>query len=132
MSNPDLTAWLDRVIDTTKSGGIQWKTVNPTTYTWESRTPASSGRVALQRIEQMEPARQIQPGVVRAAQKRTVYLMQVFDISKAPLPGPQTAVISLNGGEDAEINAKLESLFSLASTIVPRESIDFLRSLLPQ
>jgi hypothetical protein len=123
MPNPELHDWLDQVMKATDEGTIKWRMANPTTYTWEIPAP-KNGRVILQRVDRMETY-QVAPG--RVAQRKIVqYILQVFDLQKLQVPA-----IQLSGAEDPEANTQLEKLFGVASSAATRDSLNFLKSLLP-
>jgi hypothetical protein len=122
MSSPELTEWLNQVITGTDLKNIEWKQLNPTTYSWEQ--PGKPGRVILQRVERVE---NYQAGQGRIGQRKLVqFLLQVFE-----LPNTQNPVITLNGAVDQEVNTQLARLYDIIASAMMRENLDFLKSLLP-
>jgi hypothetical protein len=124
MPSLEVRDWVNQVIHSTESGAIQWRPANPTTYTWDTRSPKAA-RVILQRIDRMENYR-TQTGAV-GQRKVFNYLLQAFDLSAQQA----TPVLTINGSEDAEANPQLENLYTIISNTTIRENIDFLKSILP-
>jgi hypothetical protein len=125
MLDPELKAWIDRVIADTQAGKIPWNQANPTTYTWEMNQPRPA-RVVLQRIERVE---QLVVGPGRIQQKRTTshFVFQVFDLTKPNLP-----LLNLNGQEDPDVNEPLNRMYKAVANVESKETLEFLKSLLPQ
>lgn len=124
MLSPELREWLEQVIKNTEARTIKWGAPNPTTYFWEITTPTPA-RVVLQRIERKENYQQA-PG--RIATRTVVqYILTASDLRK-----PQIPEMSLNGMVEPDVNPLLEKLYTSISTVVTRDSVEFLRSLLPQ
>jgi|ERR1700731_235822 len=122
MPSPELKQWLIEVIKGTEAGSIEWKQINPSTYSWEQ--VGKAGRVILQRVERTE---NYQTNVGRVAQRKVVqFLLQVFELTKT-----QNPVVTLNGAEDQEANSGLAKLYDIIASALMRENLDFLKSLLP-
>jgi hypothetical protein len=126
--SPEMIEWLNQVIKGTESGSIKWKSANPTTFAWDTRTGQSPARVVLQRVERME-------NVVVAgrmtSRKVPNFLLQAIQIPNPQQPGQQIPVVTITGADDPEMNAQLGKLYGLVMGVAGREHIEFLKSLLP-
>jgi len=126
MLDPALAAWVEKVIADTQSRQISWKSVNPTTYLWET-SPPRPARVVLQRVERVEV---LQATAIRPSQRKTIttLLLQAFDLSKPQAP----VVATLNGADDPETNDALKVMYETVARVATKETLEFLNSLLPK
>jgi hypothetical protein len=123
MVSPELQGWLQQVSMETEAGTIKWKSPNPTTYFWDTTTPKAA-RVVLQRVERKE---NFQPAPGRVSQRTVVqYILTATDQTK-----PQIPEVTLNGSLDSDLNALLDSLYLAISKVITRDTVTYLRSLLP-
>lgn len=125
-----LQKYLDEVIAATSAGKIPWKSVNPTTFVWET----GNAKVSLQRVERITqvsiPPVQLPgrpPLQQRMAQVASVsYVFQAFDMGR-----PNVPILNLESSMDKALDQKLQDLFDLVKTGVSQKTLDFLRSILP-
>jgi hypothetical protein len=112
--NEGLLAYFSEVAAATIAGKIEWKRVNPTTFTWDTASPAA--RVNFQRVN-----------VVSASGAQKVYLFQVFNMSQ-----PAISVLAVRTDENPELAEKLAELYELVASSVSQRSLDFMKQMLPK
>jgi hypothetical protein len=127
-----IQAYLSDLITATKAGKVNWKTVNPSTFVWETGAPRNA-RLSLQRVErtvQVPIAGQIvvgRPAMPRfTQQQQTSFVFQAFEMGN---PNP---VLNIDSSNDQELNKRLAELFDLVKTGISQKTLDFLKSILPQ
>ncbi|MGA3035549.1 MAG: hypothetical protein ABSD70_19875 [Terracidiphilus sp.] len=134
MSNSEseaLQAYVSDLIAATKSGKVNWKPVNPTTFVWETGAPRNA-RVILQRVDRVMqvpvPGTQIVAGRAQprfVQQNQTSFVFQAFD---GVLPTP---ALNLDSANDPELTKHLTDLFETVKTGISEKTLEFLRSILP-
>lgn len=121
---------IDELISATKSGSFQWRAINPTTYLWEKRAgPGAQGaRLTLQRVEQnvMQP---ILAGRPPQMVRQSFVILQAVELEPTGIAAPK---LSFSGQTDSALNAKLQQLFDLASSVSSQQGLDFLKKLLAE
>lgn len=117
-----LATYIDELIGATQQGKIEWKSVNPTTFIWETSVPRNA-KVSLQRVERLV---NIKFGSRTVQQKTTTYLFQVVDLNQ-PIP----PILIVDTADDQQLNEKLAALFELAKTGISEKTLNFLKSILP-
>jgi hypothetical protein len=117
----ELLEYLDRLVAATKRGDIEWRRVNPTTYSWETG-PQQFARVTLQRVG---PGAQTTDAGRVVVVARTTYLLQAADARS------NVVRLSVNGAQDAASNVKLEELYNAIGAGFSRKGLDFLKAILP-
>jgi hypothetical protein len=121
----ELKLYLDQLIEATKSGSIGWIAVNPTTFLWDTETPRA--RLTIQRLEHQEV--QQSPGKMPRFVQVGYYILQAFELV-GPVSMPKLR-ISIDSSLDADLNSQLELLYDTISTAMSRQSLDFLKSVIP-
>ena len=113
----ELLGYLDRLIQATRGGKIEWDRPNPTTFVWNTSATPPPGAIVLQRVERR---------IVRQGQPVTVtdYLLQVMDPSR---PTPR---VSMEGDKDEQVNAKLKELYEAITTAIARKGLDFFKTII--
>jgi hypothetical protein len=130
-----LQAYISDLVAATKAGKVNWKSVNPTTFVWETGSPKNA-RVSLQRVDRVVQVAlpiggQIIIGGRATPQQRvtqqtqTSYVFQAFD-GASP-----TAILNIDSSSDPELNKSLTDLFELVKTGISQKTLDFLKSILP-
>jgi hypothetical protein len=121
-----LQAYISDLITATNAGKVNWRTVNPTTFIWETGPPRNA-RVSLQRVDRVVQVAVSQAvGPPRMAQQfQSSYVFQAFD-GRTPTP-----VLSVDTSGDPELTKRITELFELVKSSVSRKTLDFLRSILP-
>ena len=127
--NPGLSNYADELMEATKAGKIEWKTVNPTTFVWETASPGA--RVSLQRVERVVPVTTLGPnGRPSITPRRDVFfLFQVFDLTRIPTNAP---IVTADSSADAQLNQKFTALFDLIKSGISEKILEFLQSILPK
>src|SRR5579871_3214781 len=115
-----LQAYISDLTSATNAGKVNWKTVNPTTFVWETGPPRNA-RVSLQRVQRVVQVvgqvnlvgRPSQPRVTQ--QPQTFYVFQAFD---GPAPTP---VLSIDTSHDPEFDKRLTELFELVKNSISQK-----------
>jgi len=123
-SSDDYKAYIDQIIEATRSGTMAWTQVNPTTFVWEIRGP-QAGRLTLQRVARAattpSPVATTRPvlGIVSS------YVLQVTDL------GTNENRLVISSEQDEILNKQFETLYGLIRSEIARKNLDFLKSLIP-
>jgi len=117
--------YVDKLIESTRSGTVEWKAVNPSTIVWET----GAARLSLQRVERTKSARN--PAGKIVAVKVVSYIFQAFEVRGGAV---KTLVekMSVESDSDEAVNRKLDALYEAAKTAVARKGLDFLKGILPK
>jgi hypothetical protein len=120
----ELLGYLDQVITATSEGKFEWKSVNPTTYVWDSGNP-SHARLTLQKVAGRNA---VAGGRVLGTINN--YLLQVGTVEAVSGGRAYVQKLKLDGATDSETNEKLKELFRLVSSGISQKGINFLREVL--
>lgn len=120
LESSDLRTYVDQLAEATRSSSIKWKDVNPTTFVYEtgSAKPAS---LVLQRLERIVATKTKDGQIVPTKKYSYRFYANEGGVNR----------LSIDSSEDAEVNQSLETLFDLIKSEVSRETLDFLKSILP-
>jgi hypothetical protein len=127
MPNPELSqlqAYIDQLIEATRSGLVTWKAANPTTYYWNTQGPPKA-RLILQRSDRIKPKRDTD-GTYRPA-KVPFYQLQAFEITESS----ETLLRISVDSEEESLSSKLESLYEFIKTGISQQALDFLKEIIP-
>jgi hypothetical protein len=131
MANPEETAeireYIQRLIEATRSGEMNWSPANPTTYSWDAPVVNNqSARLTLQRVEQAEPPTVSGGRLVQ--KKSTSHVLQAFEIRGANA----ISRVTIRGLDNPELDKQMESLYELIEYEKKRVALDFLKSVIPK
>lgn len=124
MSSPESSefkAYVEQLIEATRTGSMKWVEVNPTTFVWDTGEPQRA-RLTLQRVERVE---RVMIAGRLTQQKRITYLLSATDLRTN-----QTR-LSLSGADDPDLNTAFENLYKLVIADKAHRNLEFLKSLLP-
>jgi hypothetical protein len=127
MASPEaieLRGYLVNLINATREGTIQWRSVNPTTFVYETGTEEKGARLTLQRLERT--VRTVVGGRI-VANKSFSYLLQAHEV----IGGRMTLKVNIDGDDDDDANERLSSLFDIVKSGLSRKGLDFLKEILP-
>jgi hypothetical protein len=130
MPNPEgneLSAYIEQVIAATRAGTMSWMEVNPTTFVWDTREPRPA-RLSLQKVARTVPIQSGRPGY--GTRIDTTYLLQALEMNFNN-PAASKVRLSMNGAEKPEMNDSLKTLYMLVEAAKIKDSVDFLRSIIP-
>jgi hypothetical protein len=120
-----MKAYFSQLVDATKNGVMSWVEVNPSTYSWDTRTPVPA-RLTLQLVlRQQVPTRE--PNGQLVVRQVKSYFFQAIEVQQVA----QKVRLSVNGAEDDELNGLLETLYETIQSTISKQSLDFLKSILP-
>jgi hypothetical protein len=118
--------YIDDMLKSTSAGKIVWKSVNPTTFVWET----IGAKLSFQRVERliaMPVTQQIgRPPIQQPPRKQISYLFQAYDLAQI------TPIVNVDSTGEPELNQKFDMLFELIQTGISERSLDFLKSILPK
>ena len=109
--------YIDRLVEATQDGDMQWIRATPTTFVWETSTPVSA-RIILQKISR--PHRE-----GSTFRMQTVYLLRAWDDAS------RSQKVMIDGGYDEPVNSRLASLYDLIPVRLTYPGLDFLESIMP-
>jgi hypothetical protein len=119
----EIISYLQRIIEATRTGTMQWSKPNPSTFVWASQNPAA--RIILQSIDR--PAgRQVTPQGIRNTIVKS-YLLQALE-------GPQNNErirITIDAADNPQLAEPLRTLYDTIQNSVTRAGLQFLDSILP-
>ena len=123
----ELQDYIGQLLEATRSGLIQWKAANPTTFTWDSpNSPGTPrGRLALQRLERTEVGLDQQNRA--KVNKIPYYIFQAFELEGSSY----VQRININTSEDTTFHPLIEQLYELIRSGISRKALDFLKNVIP-
>ncbi|HSZ61493.1 MAG TPA: hypothetical protein VK828_06830 [Terriglobales bacterium] len=119
----ELLQFIQDLTGLTADGPLKWAPATPTTYVTDTNLGASRARLALQKLERAIPSATI--AGISTPRRKVVYILQAFE-----MPGV-TLRVTIDGGEDPNVNERLRGLYDLVDTGVKRSGLDFLQKILP-
>jgi hypothetical protein len=129
LEDSELNGLLQFIQDLTRltaDGSTKWSPATPTTYVTErSLTGASRARLTLQKLERTV-ASPSNAGAIVPPRRRAFYLLQAFEMPNLALR------VTIDGGEDPNLNERLRELYDLVETGAKRSGLDFLQRILPR
>jgi hypothetical protein len=117
--------YVDQLIESTRSGKVEWRAANPSTVTWE----AEGARLSLQRLERTRPGRT--PSGLMGVVKTVSYIFQAFEVGGGAVKR-FIEKMSIESESNEPINRKLDTLYDVAKTAAARKGLDFLKGVLPR
>jgi len=121
----ELQSYLDGLISATREGSVQWTSVNPTTFIWQTQ----NARLTLQRVEKATPI--MVTGGRITQQRKVSYVFQAHELVKQQPSGAIALQqrFSIEGSENEQLNHKLAELFDAIRSGIFRKGLDFLKQL---
>lgn len=117
--------YVDKLIESTRSGTIEWKAVNPSTIVWET----DGARLSLQRLERAKGTHNAAGRPIMV--KIVSYIFQAFEVRGSAVKS-LVEKMSVESDENDAINKKLDALYEAAKTATARKGLDFLKGILPK
>jgi hypothetical protein len=120
LESSDLRAYVDQLAEATRNGSIKWRDANPTTFIYETGSVKPAG-LMLQRLER---------AVATKTEDGRIVPIKKFSYRFYANEGPVNR-LTIDSSGDAGVNQSLETLFELIKSEISRETLDFLKSILP-
>jgi len=122
----EIKSYVEQLIAATLGGTMKWTQVNPTTYVWDTRVPQPA-RLSLQRLERQE----LRPSLgqpIPSIQKVHSFVFQAFESQPG---GTLIQRLGIASQENKELNQLLDKLFQTIDQLRTRQSLDFLKNIIP-